>query len=498
LGKITIFITAILAAGLISCTDGKIHPPETDPSNLSSDLEIIRQRGKLIAITDINSTNYFVYKGEPMGFHYELLNDFADYLGLDLELITENQLDKACDLLQDGKADIIAIGLTVNSARKKKILFTEPILQTRQVLIQRKPRNWRSLTAAALERQLVRNQLDLANKTVFVQENSAYINRLRALSNEIGDTIGIVEVPYNSEELIRFVANGEIEYTISDENVAMVNSTYYPDIDISTPVSFPQNIAWGLKKRESSDLLNELNHWLSTYKETRRYRAMYAKYFRNSRSNYMVKSDYYSLSTGKISRWDDMIKRASREIEWDWRLLASLIYQESRFDPDVESWAGAYGLMQVMPPTGEKFGIDVKSSPASNMRAGILYINWLKTMFENKIPEENERLKFILASYNAGPGHVLDAMKLAEKNGMDPRKWEDNVAVWLLKKSDPVYYKDAVVKNGYFKGTESVNYVTQILERYEHYKNIISGENSIRLTMNTDQDSRDNSLRISN
>lgn len=132
------------------------------------------------------------------------------------------------------------------------------------------------------------------------------------------------------------------------------------------------------------------------------------------------------------------------------------------------------------------------------MRAGILYINWLKTMFENKIPEENERLKFILASYNAGPGHVLDAMKLAEKNGMDPRKWEDNVAVWLLKKSDPVYYKDAVVKNGYFKGTESVNYVTQILERYEHYKNIISGKNSIRLTMNTDQDSRDNSLRISN
>jgi membrane-bound lytic murein transglycosylase F len=225
LGKITTFITAILAAGLISCTDGKNHPPETDSSKISSDLEIIRQRGKLVAITDINSTNYFVYRGEPMGFHYELLNEFADYLGLDLELITENHLDKACDLLQDGKADIIAIGLTVNSARKKKILFTEPILQTRQVLVQRKPRNWRSLTADALDRQLVRNQLDLANKTVFVQENSAHILRLRALSNEIGDTICIIEVPYNSEELIRFVANGEIEYTISDEKVAMVNST---------------------------------------------------------------------------------------------------------------------------------------------------------------------------------------------------------------------------------------------------------------------------------
>ncbi len=498
MGNKTILFITILAAVLISCTDSKDHPKTPGHNNVSSDLEIIRQRGKLIAITDMNSTNYFVYRGEPMGFHFELLNEFADHLGVDLELITENQLEKACDLLQKGKADIIAIGLTVNSARKQKILFTDPIIQTRQVLVQRKPRNWRSLKADALERQLIRNQLDLAYKTVFVQENSAHIDRLKALANEIGDTISIIGVPYHSEELIRFVANGEIEYTVCDENIAMVNSTYYPDIDISTPVSFPQNIAWGLKKQESSDLLNELNVWISTFKESRRYLSVYAKYFRNSRSNYMVKSDYYSLSTGKISMWDDMIKRAGRETGWDWRLLASLIYQESRFDPDVESWAGAYGLMQVMPPTGERFGIDVKSSPASNMRAGVLYINWLKSMYEDKIPDEQERIKFILASYNAGPGHVLDAMKLAEKNGMDPRKWENNVAVWLLKKSDPVYYTDEVVKNGYFKGTESVNYVSEVLERYEHYKNIITGENKVRLTMNTEQDRTEEAGEINN
>ncbi len=482
----------------MSCTDSKNRPTKFDRNNVSSDLEIIRQRGKLIAITDMNSTNYFVYRGEPMGFHFELLNEFTDHLGVDLELITENQLERACDLLQKGKADIIAIGLTVYSGRKQKILFTDPIIQTRQVLVQRKPRNWKSLKADALERQLIRNQLDLANKTVFVQENSAYTDRLKALSNEIGDTISVIEVPYHSEELIRFVANGEIEYTVCDENIAMVNSTYYPDIDINTPVSFPQNIAWGLKKQESSDLLNELNIWISTFKESRRYLSVYAKYFRNSMSNYMVKSDYYSLSTGKISMWDDMIKRAARETGWDWRLMASLIYQESRFDPDVESWAGAYGLMQVMPPTGERFGIDVKSSPASNLRAGALYINWLKSMYEDKIPDEQERIKFILASYNAGPGHVLDAMKLAEKNGMDPHKWENNVAVWILKKSDPVYYNDKVVKNGYFKGTESVNYVSEVLERYEHYKNIITGENEIRLTMNMESDQTEEVGRINN
>jgi len=109
-------------------------------------------------------------------------------------------------------------------------------------------------------------------------------------------------------------------------------------------------------------------------------------------------------------------------------------------------------------------------------------------LYESKIADEEERFKFILASYNAGPGHVLDAMKLAEKNGMDPQKWEGNVAVWLLKKSDPVYYNDKVVKNGYFRGTESVNYVTEVLERFDHYRNIISVENVNRLTMSMNQD----------
>jgi membrane-bound lytic murein transglycosylase F len=135
--------------------------------------------------------------------------------------------------------------------------------------------------------------------------------------------------------------------------------------------------------------------------------------------------------------------------------------------------AGAYGLMQIMPVTGRNFGIDITASPENNLRAGILYITWLNTIFDSKISDVNERLNFILAAYNAGPGHILDAMNLAEKNGMDPHKWDGNVALWLKKKSDPRYYNDSVVRNGYFRGTESVNFVSEVLNRFEHYKNII-------------------------
>jgi membrane-bound lytic murein transglycosylase F len=189
-----------------------------------------------------------------------------------------------------------------------------------------------------------------------------------------------------------------------------------------------------------------------------------------------LNNDYNSLKTVSVSKYDDLIRSFSDSISWDWRLLASLICQESRFRPDVVSIRGAYGLMQIMPVTGRSFGIDITASPERNIEAGILYINWLYSIFDSKIPSEQERLSFVLASYNAGPGHVLDAMRLAKKNGMDPHKWDDNVAVWLLKKSERQYYTDSVVKNGYFKGKESVKFVSEVLDRFEHYKNIIPEE----------------------
>ncbi len=472
--KRVIFYLVILSAVLSSCSD----KPELSEKfkTVSFDLDSIIKRGRVIAVSDFNSTNYFIYKGEPMGFHYELLKRFTDHLGVDLELIKENRLDNAFKLLNDGEADILAIGLTVSSDRKEEILFSNPIFETRQVLVQRRPNNWRSMTGDILNRHLIRNQLDLAGKTVYVQKNSSHAERLRSLANEIGDSINVIEVPYDSEELIKNVARGEIEYTVSDENIARVNSTYYPNIDVNTPVSFLQNIAWGLRKQNTEKLHEELNRWIASYKGTRSYALLYAKYFKNSRSSLIVKSDYYTILTGKISIYDDLIKEASNKINWDWRLLASLIYQESRFNPRIESHAGAYGLMQIMPITGRHFNIDITASTANNVKAGVMYINWLQALFESKIPDGNERIKFVLASYNAGHGHVLDAMRLAEKNGMDSRKWDENVAVWLLKKSEPRYYKDADVTSGYFRGIESVNFVSEILERYEHYRNIIPAE----------------------
>ena len=465
------FLIIITGAIFTSCSDksGKIHKRDT----VAIDLDSIKARGKLIAATDFNSTSYFIYRGEPMGFQYELLEAFSDYLGVDVEIVTENHLNKAFDMLHTGKADLLAMGLTVSSSRKKEIRFTEAISETRQVLVQSKPHGWKKMTADEVEKRLIRNYSDLADKTVYVQENSSHSEHLRSLSEETGTPITLVEVPFESEELIQLVKNGEIELAVCDEDVALVNSTYYPDIDVKTPLSSVQSLAWGIRRTHSEELLKELNKWILTFRKTSTYAMLYAKYFKNSRSSTIIKSDYFAISTGKVSPYDDIIKIYSDTIGWDWRLLASLICQESRFDPDVKSWAGAYGLMQIMPQTGRNFGIDITASPRKNIYAGAKYINWLHSIFDPKVQDENERTRFILAAYNAGPGHILDAMKLAGKYGYNPEVWENNVEEWLQKKSDPKYYNDSIVKSGYFRGIESVAFVNEILERYEHYKNII-------------------------
>lgn len=434
-------------------------------------LQQVNERGVLRVVTDFNATSYFIYRGQPMGYQYEMLQELANHLGVRLEVMVDNDLERKFELLRNNEVDMIAVNLTVTKERRETMDFTVAHTQTRQILVQRKPVGWQSMNSSDLNDSLVTSQLDLAGKTIYVQKNSAYARRLRSLSDEIGDTIYIREVDEGEDKLIEKVAAGEIDFTVSDENVAEVNETYFGNIDISLPVSFPQNLAWAVPK-ESDDLRLAVNAWLTEFKQTKRYAIIYHKYFRSKRSAEMKDSDYFANYSGKLSPYDPIIRQVSEEIGWDWRLVASMIYQESRFNPQARSWAGAYGLMQLMPRTGERFGVNPNSSPKMQIRAGLMYIQWLDERF-SFIEDEEERKKFILASYNVGMGHVLDARALAEKYDANPDVWEGNVAEFLLNKADPRVYNDEVVRYGYCRGSEPYHYVAEIIERYEHYKNLI-------------------------
>ena len=471
-----LFIFAIF--GLTVCNQPNEQTIQKGPvaaKPMNPVLKKIFREGKLVATTDYNSTNYFIYRGEPMGFQYELLKSFAEYLNVKLEVQILNDLDESFSCINSFDCDLIALGLTVTKERSKFVDFTEPFTQTRQMLIQKKPENWRSYpTWESLEQSLLRNPLDLAGKTIHIQKNTSYLQRLKNLSDEIGADIIIVEhEDATVEELITMVAEGEIEYTICDEHIALVNQKYNPDIDVKTAISFPQNIAWAVRKG-STGLLDTINSWLESYKKSKTYAFLYNKYFKNTRTVNYARSDYFSPTGGKISPYDNLIKKYSSIIDWDWRLLASLIYQESRFYPDAKSWAGAFGLMQLMPHTAERFGVDSLSPPEDQIRAGVSFIKMLDQQLSPKIEDKDERTKFVLASYNAGIAHVYDARRLAEKYERNPNIWEHNVDYFLLNKSKPEYYNDSVVKYGYCRGDEPYNFVYDILDRYQHYKNMIN------------------------
>jgi len=441
----------------------------------TSDLEEIREEGKLRVVTEYNSISYFIYRGQPMGFQYQMLQELANHLDLELEVNVNNNLKENFDHLAGDEVDLIAMNLTVTADRKNQVDFTLPLLQTRQVLVQRKPRNWEVMNSKQLESWLLRNQLELAGKTVYVQAGSVYASRLRSLSDEIGGGIDIHEVQVESEQLVQRVALGEIDYAVCDENVGLVNATYFPQLDVSTAVSFPQHVAWAVRPGADS-LKADIDQWLYHFKKSRRYALLYNKYFRNQHSANIFNSDYYVLSSGKISQFDEIIKKESQRIGWDWRIVASMIYQESRFNPNAESWAGAFGLMQLMPGTAKNYGITRNSSPEAQIRAGISFIKWLDDRFKDVITDHEERIRFILASYNIGYGHIQDARRLAERYGADPNLWHGSVEEWLMKKAEPRYYTDQVVKYGYARGIETYNYVRQVIDRYEHYKNIVNSE----------------------
>ncbi|MCA0132747.1 MltF family protein [Winogradskyella alexanderae] len=443
-------------------------------NSVDRDFEDIKKDGVLRALVVYSSTSYFLYRGQPMGFEYELLKQLANHLDLKLEIVVSKNLDNEFEVLNRGDVDLIAHGMTITKQRKWEVDFTEYLYLTRQVLVQRKPDNYRQLSYKSLQKQVINDPIELIGKTVSVRRNSAYYERLVSLSNELGGDINvdILDSSLSTGEIIDKVVNGDIEYTIADENLAKINASYSPILKIDVPISLSQRIAWVTRKK-SKKFRAEVDKWILSKRNKKDFNIFYNKYFKNKRSfRRRTKSEYYSLTNNQISKYDDLIKTQAKKLDWDWRLLASQIYQESRFDPTASSWAGAEGLMQVMPSTAEALNIKDPSNPEQSLRGGTKYLQQLYGQFSH-IPDKLNRIKFTMASYNCGLGHVQDAQRLAEMNNLDPMQWEDSVEDMLLALRYPKNYNKPVVKHGYVRGSEPVNYIAQIFERYNHYKQFI-------------------------
>ena len=431
-------------------------------------LHRIRERGYLIALTDKNTLNYFIYRGQPMGYQFGLLESFARYIGVPLRIIATNDISKLDYSLIHHAADLIALNLPITGEGKKYVRFSDPFAETRLVVVQRKISGSNNG-----EPGIIRSLNAFPPDTVYVRKNQFLSPLYHVFYRQTGKKAILKEEPdITQEELIRRVSTGVIRFAICQENVAMVYHRYYRNLDISL-LAFPLfSYAWGIP-RGSDSLRAEVNAWLKEFKATGDLKQTYLDYFASQRIAGLLQNDYFSVRGSRLSPYDDAIRDQSKNIRWDWRLLASLIYEESNFRQGQVSTHNAIGLMQLMPETASKYGIDSLAPPSKQIAGGVKYLRYLDNQLPEEIISPVERIYFVLAAYNVGIGRVLAAREKAGRFGKDKNRWNGNVDYYLLRRSrkEPVAKTDSLDSCPVDYKTEG--FVDNIVNRYYHYRNLI-------------------------
>lgn len=441
--RLLLLTTAILALLATLIFGGSLLSPDTS-------LAEVEKSGTLRFITQNNAHTYYTYRGEPVGFEYDLAAAFADHLGVELEVVTA-PWSELFSTLQEEEGSVIGTSLTVTEEREEEVAFSEGYMVVRQeVIVNASNRRIRDLT-------------DLVGLDVHVRSGTSYEARLRELQRGGLRTSLVLHSDLPTEELIRQVAEREIEATVADTNIALLNRRYYPDVRLAFSISAPQLIAWAVRP-EDQKLLEAINSFFDEIKENGRYERIYDRYYREVEVfDYFDIKVFHRRISSRLPRFVEAIKREASRYDFDWRLIAAMAYQESHYHPVAMSHTGVRGLMQVTEATAEEMGIDNRLDPEQSIHAGVKYLSILRGRFE-EIANPRDRLLFSLAAYNVGYGHVRDAQILAREQGLPPDRW-NSLEETLPLLRQPEYYRKT--KYGYARGTEPVRYVNRILTYYD-------------------------------
>jgi membrane-bound lytic murein transglycosylase F len=448
-----VFIAILL---YLSC--GRRHVADTDST--ARTMQQLKDSGELVVLTLYGSTSYFKYRGQEMGYQYELSEQFAQSLGLKLRVKVAHDVPDLIEKLLAGEGDMIAYNVPLRKDLKDDLAYCGEEMITHQVIVQR----------GAPAGEVLTDVTQLVGKDIYVKPGK-HLERLRNLNEELGGGINIHEEASDSvtiEDLITQVAQGTIAYTVADNDIAQINKTYYPSLNVKLSISFDQKGYWAVRAN-CPELAEAADKWHRENVTSQAHTASIRRYFEMSK--HVEHPAILSLKEGKISIYDNLFKKYAKEIGWDWRLLASLAYTESNFDTTAVSWAGAKGLMQLMPRTSRAMGVPAgrEADAEESVKAAVKYIADMDRGLR-MVPDKQERIHFILAAYNAGVGHIYDAIALAKKYNKNSSRWYGNVEEFVLLKSHEQYYADPVCRNGYFRGIETCNFVRDIMTRYDVYK----------------------------
>jgi membrane-bound lytic murein transglycosylase F len=419
------------------------------------DLDDVQRRKVLRLLTRNTSATYYLWRGKLMGFEYELAQRFAQRLGVRLEVIVPQRGEDLLQMLAEGRGDLVAAAQT--PVERPGVAFSEPYNFVSQIVV-----------APAGEAGLA-SPRDLAHRTVYVHHSSPHWDTLSRLRDG-GLPLILQAAPQHleTEELIGLVGNGVYPLTVADSHLLDIELTWRDDVAAAFPLGEPVPLAWGVRAA-NPELLAAVNRFIRTEYKGLTYNVLHRRYFEDPKR--MRHHVLHRRKPGELSPWDRLVKRYADEHDFDWRLIVAQMHHESGFDPTARSFAGAVGLLQVLPSTAAELDLFDLEDPENNVRAGIRYLAWVRDRFEEELPVR-DRMWFTLAGYNAGPDHVRDARRLAAEKGWNPDRWFDNVERAMLLLSRPEYARRA--QHGYCRGQEPVQYVREIRSTYEAYVDLLA------------------------
>ncbi|MCP4571632.1 MAG: transglycosylase SLT domain-containing protein [bacterium] len=448
--------------------DGRVH--EYPHPIVERDLPRIRQVGVLRMITYYDSSSYFVHKGGQAGFDYELLARFAREQNLTLEVVVPGEGEDVVSLLNSGRGDVFCPGSPPEAEWLRWTRSTRPTNFVRKTVVL-PDTTGRPPTLEAL-----------AGLVITLPAGDPFRKELMGIRRHLVVPFVVAQGPAGAtvDDLLEGVRNGALEATALDDVVARAAVVHAPGLVLGANLGEVRPASW-LVREDCPELLTALNHYLKNHlqvaasgrtRRSRVYGIIYNRYFQDRVTvrDFRVPAHRPDKS-GRLSPWDEEIRAHAEAAGLDWRLVVSLVYQESRFNPDARSRADARGLMQVLPRVA---GVQADSLyvPAANLRAGMRLLtgSWQKHAYLDSL----ERVRFTLAEYHAGTGHLTDARRIALDLGRNPNAWSGSLAETLPLLTQERYHRRT--RHGFYGGDRTVLYVKEILARYRAYQRLVPRE----------------------
>lgn len=418
-----------------------------------SALERVQAEGVLRVITRNSPATYFQDRNGETGFEYELVKRLADDLGVKLQIETADNLDELFASLSKPNGPVLAAaGLVKSDGRQQQARFSLPYLEVTPQVIYRNGQ------------QRPTRPADLIGKRILVLKGSSHAEQLHALKLELPELVFEESAAVEVVDLLRMVDEGQIDLTLVDSNELAMNQVYFPNVRVAFDIGNEQSLAWAVAPGEDSSLLNEINAFLERAQKNGSLQRLKDRYYGHvDVLGYVGAYTFAKHLQQRLPRYEGFFRQAAQKNEVDWRLLAAMGYQESLWQPTATSKTGVRGLMMLTLRTAQAMGVADRLNPKQSINGGAKYIVYVKSQLPESI-QEPDRTWFALAAYNIGGGHLEDARKLTEAEGLNPDKWLD-VQKILPRLSQKQWYSKT--RYGYARGGEPVHFVRNIRRYYD-------------------------------